>query len=141
MHLVPERGTMCRQEVNSITVYANDEYFLLNFSLPFSSAYTVSFPYGQCREWTTHGSKCRAALAGSRSQCEFYKSCSQCRDDPACGWCDDGSKTGLGKCMPGGDSGPQDEMVCPSASWYFTRCPSCQCNGHSMINFCLFFFK
>lgn len=46
------------------------------------NAYTVSFPYGQCREWTTLGSKCRASSTGSKSLCEFYKSCSQCRDDP-----------------------------------------------------------
>lgn len=94
------------------------------------NAYTASFPYGQCREWTTMPSKCRAAMTG-KSQCGFYKTCSQCRDDPACGWCDDGSMTGLGKCLLGGDSGPQDEMECPVHRWHFTNCPSCQCNGHS----------
>lgn len=64
------------------------------------NAYTSSFPYGQCREWTTLQSKCRAAVSGN-SQCGFYNTCQQCRDDPACGWCDDGSMTGLGKCLPG----------------------------------------
>lgn len=95
------------------------------------NAYTASFPYGQCREWTTMPGRCRAAMIG-KSQCGFYKSCSQCRDDPACGWCDDGSLTGLGKCLIGGDSGPQDEMECPVHRWHFTNCPSCQCNGHSI---------
>lgn len=76
------------------------------------NAYTVSFPYGQCREWTTQLNKCRAPFLGAKSQCEFYKTCSQCRDDPACGWCDDGSKTGLGKCLAGGDSGAQDQNEC-----------------------------
>jgi attractin len=53
------------------------------------NAYTASFPYGQCREWTTMSNKCRATTTG-KSQCGFYKTCQQCRDDPACGWCDDG---------------------------------------------------
>lgn len=68
------------------------------------NAYTASFPYGQCREWTTVSSKCRSK-GEEKSQCSFYSTCAQCRDDPACGWCDDGSKTGLGKCMPGGYAG------------------------------------
>ncbi|XP_063699166.1 attractin-like protein 1 isoform X2 [Culicoides brevitarsis] len=95
------------------------------------NAYIASFPYGQCREWTTLSTKCRSPSNGT-SQCEFYKSCGQCRDDPACGWCDDGSNTGIGKCLPGGDSGPTEEFHCPHTQrWHFTQCPNCQCNGHS----------
>lgn len=70
------------------------------------NAYTASFPYGQCREWTTVGSKCRTrGTIDENSQCGFYSTCAKCRDDPACGWCDNGSRTGLGKCMPGGYAG------------------------------------
>lgn len=69
------------------------------------NAYTASFPYGQCREWTTLTNRCRSKGDEERSQCSFYSTCDKCRDDPACGWCDDGSKTGLGKCMPGGYAG------------------------------------
>lgn len=145
------------------------------------NAYTVTFPYGQCREWTTQAAKCRSAPArppgavappvgegiGRRRsvQCAYYRSCGQCRDDPACGWCDDGSETGLGVCLPGGDGGAfveeplrldeddaiavgdagtasglvldleqlaEGQLECPASRWYFTHCPSCQCNGHSV---------
>ncbi|XP_067009750.1 attractin-like protein 1 isoform X3 [Anabrus simplex] len=94
------------------------------------NAYTASFPYGQCREWTTHQSRCRSIVAG-KSACSFYPTCSECRGDPACGWCDDGSGTGLGACLPGGDNGPSPMEKCQDKRWYFTYCPTCQCNGHS----------
>ncbi|XP_023308777.2 attractin [Lucilia cuprina] len=103
------------------------------------NSYTASFPYGQCREWTTHTSKCRTSPAGlwgnssalSTAQCGYYNSCSQCLDDPACGWCDDGTNTGLGKCIEGGALKPHNSAECPSSQWYFTSCPRCNCNGHS----------
>ncbi|XP_075145870.1 attractin-like protein dsd [Haematobia irritans] len=106
------------------------------------NSYTASFPYGQCREWTTHIYKCRSAPLAlgnsnntstyiSTAQCGYYNSCSQCLDDPACGWCDDGSNTGLGKCIEGGALTAHEPKQCPSGQWYFTSCPLCNCNGHS----------
>lgn len=107
------------------------------------NSYTASFPYGQCREWTTHIYKCRSAPLAlssnsnststyiSTAQCGFYNSCSQCLDDPACGWCDDGTNTGLGKCIEGGALMAHDSKQCPTGQWYFTSCPQCNCNGHS----------
>lgn len=105
------------------------------------NAYTPSFPYGQCREWTTHSAKCRSSpsitvngrstAAQSSAQCGFYNSCAQCLDDPACGWCDDGSNTGLGNCVAGGALSPYDTSECQLNHWFFTSCPPCNCNGHS----------
>lgn len=40
--------------------------------------------------------------------CSFYRTCNDCQSDPECGWCDDGSGTGLGKCLPGGNHGNYD---------------------------------
>lgn len=40
--------------------------------------------------------------------CSFYRTCNECQSDPECGWCDDGSGTGLGKCLPGGNNGNYD---------------------------------
>ncbi|KAL3268005.1 hypothetical protein HHI36_007138 [Cryptolaemus montrouzieri] len=102
------------------------------------NAYTASFPYGQCREWTTVQNKCRSKETDEKSQCSFYSTCVQCRDDPACGWCDDGSRTGLGMCMPGGFAGPTfhteslTSTTCLPDKWHFTTCPKCQCNGHAI---------
>ncbi|KAM7361502.1 attractin-like protein 1 isoform 1-T2 [Cochliomyia hominivorax] len=96
------------------------------------NSYTASFPYGQCRDWTTYTSKCDTSHHNSsKSQCDNYNSCSECLDDPACGWCDDGSNTGIGKCTEGGASNVKDLSECPSNQWYFITCPLCNCNGHS----------
>lgn len=60
-----------------------------------------------------------------RSACSFYRTCWECRDDPECGWCDDGSGTGLGDCLPGGNIGPHSpDYACPADHWFFTCCPS-----------------
>lgn len=100
------------------------------------NAYTASFPYGQCREWTTVISRCRippvvdpnaegsgnSALTKGNT-CAAYASCSSCREEPACGWCDDGSRTGLGVCLPGGAAHPTLPYTCPHHTWHFTHCP------------------
>ncbi|KAG1676691.1 Attractin-like protein 1 [Nymphon striatum] len=99
-----------------------------------NNAYIVSFPYGQCRDWTNHSPKCPAAT------CSEIRTCDSCQSNPECGWCDDGNDTGLGKCMEGSSLGPvkkdglQFKLVkdmCLPPKWFFSECPSCQCNGHS----------
>ncbi|KXJ23470.1 attractin-like protein 1 [Exaiptasia diaphana] len=99
-------------------------------------AYILSFPYGQCHEWTKD--KCTDV------RCEDRMTCNDCHTLPGCGWCDDGSGTGLGKCTGGGDDGPfipaSNSSVITSDKclpkdgkkrWFFIECPVCQCNGHS----------
>jgi hypothetical protein len=64
-------------------------------------------------------------VAAGKSACSFYPTCVECRDDPACGWCDDGSGTGLGQCLLGGNAGPnQSSLSCATGRWFFTECPS-----------------
>lgn len=119
--------TSCRNCTESDCIWCQNEGKCVD-----KNAYPASFPYGQCREWTTSDTRCRATETG-KEWCSFYSSCSSCRSDPGCGWCDDGSKTGKGKCMPGGARGPNEKShdFCTFEQWFFTKCPTCQCNGHS----------
>ncbi|XP_043267343.1 attractin-like protein 1 isoform X2 [Venturia canescens] len=119
--------TSCRNCTESDCVWCQNEAKCVD-----KNAYPASFPYGRCREWTTSDARCRATELG-KEWCSFYSSCSSCRSDPGCGWCDDGSVTGKGKCMPGGARGPSSRTLdtCLYERWYFTRCPICECNGHS----------
>ena len=98
-----------------------------------SNAYAAVFPIGQCMEWTIHPYKC--------TNCSHIQTCDKCQLNPRCGWCDDGTGTGVGKCLEGSQEGPHswfnssgpslDTSVCPKPDWHFTSCPACQCNGHS----------
>ncbi|XP_077482111.1 attractin-like protein 1 [Stigmatopora argus] len=103
-----------------------------------SSAYVISFPYGQCLEWQT--GDCLA------QNCSGLRTCGQCLEQPECGWCGDPSSTGKGLCTEGSFRGPikrglspfSDAIVepglCPKDKgyeWTFIHCPACQCNGHS----------
>ncbi|XP_012222964.1 attractin-like protein 1 isoform X2 [Linepithema humile] len=119
--------TSCRNCTESDCIWCHNEAKCVD-----KNAYPASFPYGQCREWTTIDVRCRATESG-REWCSFYSSCASCRADPGCGWCDDGSGTGKGLCLPGGARGPSSKSLdkCSFDHWYFTQCPTCQCNGHS----------
>uniref|UniRef100_A0AAX7UZR4 Attractin-like 1b n=1 Tax=Astatotilapia calliptera TaxID=8154 RepID=A0AAX7UZR4_ASTCA len=111
-----------------------------------STAYVISFPYGQCLEWQT--GDCCPPL---QHNCSGLRTCSQCLEQPECGWCGDPTSTGKGLCMEGsfrgpmkrlakqGQQGPSHDMslepgICPKDKgyeWAFIQCPACQCNGHS----------
>nr|XP_045625538.1 attractin-like protein 1 isoform X3 [Procambarus clarkii] len=102
-----------------------------------NNSYLVSFPYGQCREWTTEAKRCPDVESGV-SRCSIHQTCKECQADVACGWCDDGSGTGIGTCIEGGQRGPINPVTgvmqkskCPKLNWFFTDCPLCNCNGHS----------
>uniref|UniRef100_A0A8C7Z3L4 Attractin-like 1a n=1 Tax=Oryzias sinensis TaxID=183150 RepID=A0A8C7Z3L4_9TELE len=113
-----------------------------------SSAYVISFPYGQCLEWQTQD--CSAL------NCSGLRTCADCLQRAECGWCGDPSNTGRGVCMEGSYRGPLkpanprsrsrdrvrlrdgdmvvDQSLCSTDkgyNWAFIQCPACQCNGHS----------
>ncbi|XP_054653983.1 attractin-like protein 1 isoform X3 [Dunckerocampus dactyliophorus] len=114
-----------------------------------SSAYVVSFPFGQCLEWQTQD--CTA------QNCSGLKTCAECLERPECGWCGDPTNTGRGVCLEGSYRGPLrpthgwtgprrdqvglrewdmvlDQDLCSADrgyNWAFIQCPACQCNGHS----------
>eukprot|EP00112_Aurelia_sp_Birch-Aquarium-sp1_P019547 Seg485.7_Seg485.4 transcript_id=Seg485.7_Seg485.4/GoldUCD/mRNA.D3Y31 product="putative protein tag-53" protein_id=Seg485.7_Seg485.4/GoldUCD/D3Y31 len=92
-----------------------------------SEAYFANFPYGQCLEWINTQS-CSDVI------CSAQKTCQDCFQLPGCGWCSDPSGTGIGTCSKGTNTGPlakTNSSTCPVSRWYYTQCPSCQCNGHS----------
>ncbi|XP_053619470.1 attractin-like protein 1 isoform X2 [Plodia interpunctella] len=93
------------------------------------NAYGASFPLGGCRAWSTSGGNSQSC--GATHGCSAHVSCARCRAEPACGWCDDGAGGGRGLCMPGGNRRPHAPRLCAQHRWHFTRCPACQCNGHS----------
>lgn len=111
--------TSCRNCTESECIWCQNEGKCVD-----RNAYPASFPYGQCREWTTLDSRCRATETG-KEWCSFYSSCSNCISDPACGWCDDGSGTGKGRCISGGARHWNSVTdTCVNDRWYFTECPS-----------------
>lgn len=88
---------------------------------------------------TTHLRSFEAVSTSMYSACQVrYSNCSSCISDERCGWCslDTGlknigaSNSGVGVCMEGSYLKANDEMKC-GANWFFTQCPSCECNGHS----------
>ena len=63
------------------------------------------------------------------TKCVHMKTCEDCHTLPGCGWCDDGSGTGLGQCLEGGDDGVKGRTIntslvhCPKERWNFIGCP------------------
>ena len=96
-----------------------------------TNSYVLQFPYGQCIEWV------RAQNCPDYA-CSSHQTCAACHNHTECGWCDDGSMTGKGSCVEGGGSGPRNSTssgdTCPDNNWFFTSCPPCQCNGHSVCD-------
>uniref|UniRef100_A0A7M5WL61 Laminin EGF-like domain-containing protein n=2 Tax=Clytia hemisphaerica TaxID=252671 RepID=A0A7M5WL61_9CNID len=84
-----------------------------------SNMYVANFPYGQCMEYIQDKASCSVA------KCEQQYSCRNCLQLPQCGWCES-----TNKCTTGGDEGPINGQ-CPKNDWMFTKCPKCDCNGHS----------
>lgn len=110
--------------------------------------YLINFPYGQCQTWitsNTYASRRNVCQQGKcwtvgdlsiiffftsvqlflldPSDCSKQKTCLDCLGiSPGCGWCDDGSGTGIGECIPGSATGPNNASLCPDRSWFFTNC-------------------
>lgn len=106
-----------------------------------STAYFAYHAMGQCMHYVAHMSKCPVA------SCADIETCDKCLANPKCGWLNDISNTGKGRCIEGNSSGPSFGTPPTSSlesstidtglttnilpNWFYTSCPSCQCNGHS----------
>ncbi|CAG0906102.1 unnamed protein product, partial [Cyprideis torosa] len=57
--------------------------------------------------------------------CSPLATCEACQRNPACGWCDDGSGTGLGRCLEGNYLAPAlgSNSTCFKRLWFFSECP------------------
>ncbi|GMT07020.1 hypothetical protein PENTCL1PPCAC_29194, partial [Pristionchus entomophagus] len=97
----------------------------------YTDSYLISFPYGQCYQWTTQIGADNSYCEIESGLCSEHKNCSMCQLDPNCGWWDDGGNTGQGACLEGNNGGPRDPAPSAKGSWHFVGCPLCQCNGHS----------
>ncbi|GMR61425.1 hypothetical protein PMAYCL1PPCAC_31620, partial [Pristionchus mayeri] len=97
----------------------------------YTDSYLISFPYGQCYQWTTNIGAENSYCEIESGLCSEHKNCSMCQLDPNCGWWDDGANTGQGACLEGTNAGPRDGNPSTKGSWHFVGCPLCQCNGHS----------
>ena len=124
------------------------------------SSMTILYPFGECMSYISDKMECdqdiyrfeRNHILGSSisSYCSnLYTNCSTCIQDERCGWCTKDTRfnvstlnsldsstlfnhsmnTGYGICMEGGESGSSN-LKCRS-NWYFSSCPTCECNGHS----------
>jgi len=89
-----------------------------------TQAYFINFPFGQCLEWIN-------SMTCPETKCSGQNTCQDCFSLPGCGWCANTRSTGIGVCMDGTNRGDLN-AVCPAQRWYYTKCPSCQCNGHSL---------
>lgn len=101
-----------------------------------SSAYFAYHAMGQCMHYVAHMIKCPVA------SCADIETCDKCLTNPKCGWLNDISNTGKGRCIEGTSLGPSIDSsialgepgsTAPATlpNWFYTSCPSCQCNGHS----------
>ena len=91
--------------------------------------------------WSS-SSVCRVRFALTAAlKCQDHKTCQDCHTLSGCGWCDDGSRTGLGRCVEGGDDGPSNRTGpskhCPADRWHFVGCPGISCRCFHFVQWAL----
>ncbi len=129
-----------------------------------SKAIQVYFPFGECINYITERNQCElrtGSLYSLPQQFSYsnvnafastcsnqYSNCSACIRAVKCGWCtrDASSEnetnqsglsksswnTGTGLCMEGGETNSSGHKC--KYNWFFSQCPSCECNGHAICS-------
>lgn len=106
-------------------------------------AVSILYPFGECHDLVDSREKCekqtrevQTGLIHEIKPCSaLHSNCSSCITDERCGWCTkdtqgDGTlNTGFGKCLEGGELKSLNKEC--EDNWFFSSCPSCECNGHS----------
>lgn len=106
-------------------------------------AVSIIYPFNECHNLIDSRDKCERQTRELQSEiiqdikpCSaMHSNCSSCITDERCGWCTSDStgpgsmNTGFGKCLEGGQAKSLDDEC--SENWFFSSCPSCECNGHS----------
>lgn len=149
----PSCDTICYEANSCTNCTASSECIWCSTSsrCVLRAAVMAYFPFGQCIEYTNQADQCETKIKKSvghnmrqfsdmapplYSSCQYrYSNCSGCTMDERCGWCSSDSSggfpsnTGAGMCMEGAYSQATENRC--KLNWYFTECPSCECNGHA----------
>ncbi|CAF0916193.1 unnamed protein product [Brachionus calyciflorus] len=109
-------------------------------------AISILYPFGECFNLINDREQCDREITQEQTGAKInintcsllYSNCSSCITDERCGWCTKDSldssslNTGYGICIEGGEKSSLNNQC--KLKWFFSNCPQCECNGHSVCS-------